>query len=32
MKEEIKIAMYKIPVLEKTIENIESYLKERKII
>ncbi len=32
MKEEIKIAMDKIPILEKTIENIENYLKERKII
>ncbi len=32
IKEEIKIAMDKIPILEKTIENLENYLKERKII
>ncbi len=32
VKEEIKIAMDKITTLEKTIENIEKYLKERKIL
>ncbi len=32
MKEKIKMAMNKIPTLEKTIKNIEKYLKERKII
>ncbi len=32
MKDEIKIAMDKIPILEKTIENLENYLKEREII
>ncbi|WP_457636081.1 HepT-like ribonuclease domain-containing protein [Persephonella sp.] len=32
MKEEIKTAMDKIPILEITIENLEHYLKNRKII